>query len=220
MIDSIAAMTSHAVLVVAWLVYCVLHSVLASHLMKSWTARHFPRLNVYYRLIFNVAAVAFLLPPLWLSYHVVAFPLWHWSGISRWLADGLALAAVAGFFWSLRFYDSQDFLGLNSLRVSSPTRSPMLRISPLHRYVRHPWYALALVIIWTRSMDSATLITALMVTGYFVIGSHFEEKKLVEEYGEAYRRFQRQVPRLIPWPGRTMNRETAREIEESAARHF
>ena len=218
MIDSIALITSHAVLAVAWLVYFVLHSVLASHLMKSWTATHFPRANGYYRLFYNAAAVVFLLPPLWLSYHLTALPLWHWTGVAHWLADGLALAAVGGFIWSLRFYSSQDFLGLNVLRSNVPARVSTLRISPLHRYVRHPWYALALVIVWTRSMDTASLVTALMVTGYFVVGSYFEENKLVEEYGEAYQSFQRQVPRLLPWPGRVLSREVAREIEESAAR--
>ena len=37
---------------------------------------------------------------------------------------------------------------------------------------------------------------------YFYIGSIPEEQKLIEEFGDAYRRYQDVVPRLIPRPGR------------------
>ena len=39
-------------------------------------------------------------------------------------------------------------------------------------------------------------------TAYFYFGSIPEEQKLIEEFGDAYRRYQQTVPRLIPWPGR------------------
>ena len=39
-------------------------------------------------------------------------------------------------------------------------------------------------------------------TAYFYLGSIPEEQKLVEEFGDAYRRYQQLVPRLIPWPWR------------------
>ena len=38
------------------------------------------------------------------------------------------------------------------------------------------------------------------VTLYFWIGSIFEERKLVREFGDAYRAHQARVPRLFPWP--------------------
>ncbi len=37
---------------------------------------------------------------------------------------------------------------------------------------------------------------------YFFVGSIFEERKLVREFGAAYRAYQQRVPRLLPRPWR------------------
>jgi protein-S-isoprenylcysteine O-methyltransferase Ste14 len=39
-------------------------------------------------------------------------------------------------------------------------------------------------------------------TAYFFLGSIPEEEKLIEEFGDAYRRYQQIVPRLVPLRGR------------------
>ena len=39
-------------------------------------------------------------------------------------------------------------------------------------------------------------------TAYFYLGSIPEEDKLIDEFGDAYRRYQQSVPRLIPRPWR------------------
>ena len=36
-----------------------------------------------------------------------------------------------------------------------------MSLSPLHRWVRHPWYFLGLLILWTQEMNAALLVTAL-----------------------------------------------------------
>jgi protein-S-isoprenylcysteine O-methyltransferase Ste14 len=42
------------------------------------------------------------------------------------------------------------------------------------------------------------LALAVGVHVYFWIGSIFEERKLVREFGDTYRDYQRRVPRLLP----------------------
>ena len=85
-------------------------------------------------------------------------------------------------------------------------------ISPWHRFVRHPWYTLGLVLIWTRDMNAASFVSAEAITLYFVIGSRFEEHKLVAEFGDRYREYQRKVPRLIPLPWRVLSRDDAARL--------
>ena len=51
-----------ALLAMLWLVYFVLHSLLASLTVKSWVARNFPRGMPVYRLGFNILATLALLP--------------------------------------------------------------------------------------------------------------------------------------------------------------
>jgi len=75
--------------------------------------------------------------------------------------------------------------------------------------VRHPWYFLGLVLIWTRDMDPAFLLSASAMTLYFVVGSLLEERKLIRYHGEVYRRYRKRVPGLIPLPWKYLPAEEA-----------
>jgi protein-S-isoprenylcysteine O-methyltransferase Ste14 len=201
-------------LIILWSLYFVLHSTLASLRLKTAVSNKWPSLMPAYRLFFNTAAIVFILPPL---YVMIAYPgndLWAWRGVGFYIANGMALLAVAGFFWSLKYYDGGEFSGLKQLRAN--TRSvedqESFHISPLHRFVRHPWYALALVLIWTRDMNQAFLVTSIMLTGYFIYGSRLEEKKLMQYHGDVYRRYKQQVPALIPRPWRYLSHDAAESL--------
>ena len=38
-----------------------------------------------------------------------------------------------------------------------------------------------------------------LMTVYILVGLYFEERDLVRQFGERYLRYQREVPRLLPW---------------------
>jgi protein-S-isoprenylcysteine O-methyltransferase Ste14 len=60
-----------------------------------------------------------------------------------------------------------------------------------------------ILFIWlTPAMTMNLLTLYVLTTLYFVVGSVHEEHRLLDEFGAAYRDYQRQVPRLIPRPGR------------------
>jgi protein-S-isoprenylcysteine O-methyltransferase Ste14 len=199
----------------AWLAYFALHSVFASLTLKRHVAAHHARWMPAYRLTFNVLAVLLLLPLLaW----VLLDPgpmVWDWPGYWGWFANALALAALAGFFLSLRYYDTDEFFGFRQLREreNRVEDQERLRISPLHRYVRHPWYGLGLALIWTRDLTAAWVVSCVAMTAYFWLGSMLEERKLVAYHGEAYRRYREKVPRMLPRPWRRLSAEEAAELE-------
>lgn len=195
---------SHGVLAILWLAYFALHSYSAASTVKAKVAKHWPRLFRRYRLLYNASAVLLLVPVLAYMKTIDTVMVWEWSGWRRWIADGLAIGAIGLFVWSTRYYDMKGFMGLAS---SDAATMPRLALSPLHRHVRHPWYFLALIIIWTRGMDSAFLVSAVLMTGYFWLGSKLEEKKLVGEFGTVYDEYVKRVPGLIPWPGRYLTKE-------------
>jgi len=99
------------ILVGVWLAYFLIHSVLASLGVKHWLAGRYPALIPAYRLLFNLFAVLLLIPPLYLTYGWQGPWLWRWTGIGWWLANGVALLALALFYWSLRYYDIREFIG-------------------------------------------------------------------------------------------------------------
>jgi methanethiol S-methyltransferase len=189
-------------LILSWLAYFSLHSLLASIGMKQYVASRWPRAMPAYRLGFNILAVLLLAVPLHLTLNYPDPWLWRWTGLASGVSVVLSAAAVVGFLWSLKYYDGREFLGLRQLneRNASVDDQEQFQLSPLHRWVRHPWYFFALVIIWTRDMNSAMLIAAILMTLYFIIGSRLEEQKLLRYHGEIYRRYQQRVPGLVPLP--------------------
>jgi protein-S-isoprenylcysteine O-methyltransferase Ste14 len=205
----------HLLLVaITWAAYGVVHSLLASTAMKRWFATHFPDYYRGYRLGYNLLAVVLLAPSLWLMLSYPGPPLWQWPTPVNWMVNGITLMALAGFMWSARYYDTGEFLGTRQLRSqrTEPYDEAALSLSPLHRWVRHPWYFLGLAILWTREMDAALLTSAVMLTLYLVIGAHLEDNKLIARYGEPYRRYREKVPGLLPLPWRHLSREDAEDI--------
>ena len=194
-----------------WLAYALIHSLLAANACKAAIAHRWPSLARRYRLGFNGLALILLLPPLAVLYGRAWTPLWSWPGAWAWLSHGAALLAVLGFWHSSRHYDMADFLGFKASTAEAP-----LCFSPWHRHVRHPWYMLALLFIWTRPLDSGYLLTAGILTAYFVVGSRLEERKLIAAYGEAYRAYCQRVPGLIPIPGRSLSADEAAALAAQA----
>lgn len=223
------------VLALAWLAYCAVHSALASLRVKRWVASNFAGSLRGYRIVFNSLAILSLLPILWLGADYRGPLCWAWRGPLGWLSTVLALAALCALAVSLKYYDGQEFLGLRQWR--SPRRvgegvdqggeqrveqriedREDFQLSPLHRYVRHPWYCCALVLIWTRDMNAATLVSSTMISAYFVVGSRLEEAKLLVYHGAVYRRYMQRVAGLLPLPWKTLSAEDAAELVRAARR--
>lgn len=183
-----------------WLGYFVLHSLLAASGTKAWAGRRWPQLMPGYRLLFNVISSVALLPVLWLVYGTESEWIWQWRGAWAWLANGVALLAIACFYASTRAYDMGEFLGLRQIREHSRDDRQTFTLSVFHRFVRHPWYCFGLVLIWTRDMNGPLLVSALAISAYFVVGSKLEERKLIVRYGEKYRSYIARVPGLVPLP--------------------
>lgn len=201
-------------LVAAWLVYFAVHSVLASLPVKRRVAARWPGFMPAYRLVFNALALLLLLPIFWMM-AANPWPLvWQWQGMGKAAASTLSVLALSGFIWSLRYYDLQEFLGLRQWRgqITAPEDQEHLQISPLHRFVRHPWYFFAMVLLWARDMNLAQFITTVMASIYFTAGARLEERKLLVYYGERYRNYMRRVPGLFPLPWKFITAAEADKI--------
>jgi protein-S-isoprenylcysteine O-methyltransferase Ste14 len=187
----------------------LLHSLLASLAAKAAAQRWLgPRVaDGTYRLFFNVVSGLTVIPPfalaLWLP---DGSPLWRIPPPLLIVTLLFQFAALAGMVVSLWRVDLPRFLGLRqALRLAAgqpdPRDPPVLRTDGVHGWVRHPLYFFSLVVIWLWPVITPNLLALnLGITLYFWIGSVYEERKLLQDFGEAYRLHQARVPRLFPWP--------------------
>lgn len=211
----LSQLNSHqVVMIILWMLYFSIHSLFASLRFKQFILLLYPGIMPWYRLIFNILAIVLLIPPVFLMLMYPGDLVWQWSGNWRYLANSLALLAIAGFIFSLRSYDSSEFLGTRQLKEGRKDikERESFHLSVFHRYVRHPWYAFALVLIWTRDMHVSYLLSAILMSLYFIIGSHLEEKKLIAFHGDQYRLYRKYVAALIPLPWRILSAQKAAEI--------
>ncbi len=181
-----------------WIGYFLIHSILASHRFKAWFNKRYHHLAHTYRLIYNLSSAALLLPMMYFIYFVPSEQIITWPPPVSYVANLIALIAMMGFIYSFKFYGGMDFSGINQFKNKTNHETGDFVISPLHRYVRHPWYLFALMIIWTRDMNAHFLISACWMTAYFFIGSYFEEQKLQRQFGERYSQYMTKVPGIIP----------------------
>lgn len=189
-----------ALLTAGW---CALHSLLIATPVTAWLRRRLGSRYRFHRLLFDLISLATLVPVLRYQAQVAGEDPFAWPG--WWLAPRVLLigAAAALFVAGARNYDLLQFLGVRQLmgRSTRPglTAGGALDTSGILAHVRHPWYLGAFLLIWARTLDGSAVVMNLVLSVYLVVGTVLEERKLVAEFGEEYRRYQQRVPMLVPW---------------------
>ncbi len=183
------------------LVFFLQHSGMIRRGVKDRVTRRIP--EAYYPALYSIASgVALIaLVLLWQPTDRYVFRL---GGAARWVSAGVVVAAIAGFAWSvrsLRWFDPFGRLALKAtLRAGAPPSLAFVA-EGAYRFVRHPLYLFTLLFIWsTPRFSTDQLLFNVLFTLWTVVGARLEERDLVADFGETYRRYQRSVPMLIPRP--------------------
>lgn len=191
---------SSLVLIFAIVLWGFVHSLLVTPgtraRVRQWFGAGSDR---WYRLAYNIFSIVTFMPILGLvamdpgeTLYVIPSP---WS----YLALAGQLLAVAALGVGLLQTGLWTFLGFEQLLVKSEGGNAQMVTGGLYRWVRHPLYTAGLVFIWlTPVMTVNLLVLNIGLTIYLVVGAIFEERKLVREFGAAYRDYQENVPMLIP----------------------
>jgi len=197
-----------------WCGFFLIHSVTASLNLKNLVARNYSQWMPAYRLAFNAFSIILIVPILWLSFSWSSEPLWRWSSGIFWFLQFVSLLTVVAFYFSLKYYDMAEFMGTKqwSERNTAVEDQEQFVIGEFHRYVRHPWYTMGIIIIWCRELDPVMLTSAIMLTLYFMLGSRLEERKLLQYHGDIYRQYMKRVPGLLPRPWRYLSRGQVKEL--------
>ncbi len=191
-------------LALAWLLWCFVHSALITPSVSEWLRRRLGARRRYQRLLYNLVAIATVLPVLVFTRSLAGPPLFHWAGAWIALRYAILLVAFALFTAGGRHYDMRQFLGLRQIRTGNThgllNEGGALDVSGVMAVTRHPWYLGALLFLWTwrASYDAAAVLGSALLSIYLVVGTLLEERKLLAEFGPEYREYQRDVSMLLP----------------------
>lgn len=181
-------------------VFAIQHSVMARPAFKRWWTRFVPKVieRSTYVLLASLSLVL-----LFAQWRPLTAPVWE-------APEGLATAAVlalqaAGWLLVLGstfLIDHFELFGVKQVlarMTGRPLSPPVFRTPMLYKHVRHPIYLGFMLAFWAApTMTAGHLLFAVSTTGYILIGIWFEERDLVQLFGQRYADYRQRVGMLVP----------------------
>lgn len=137
-----------------------------------------------------LTCLIFLIQPRWVDFAQIDAPRWL-----RLIGIPVGVIGVVLFGWMFRH------LGLNVTSTSMPRVDATLVTSGPYRWVRHPMYSAALLMVVGCSLLTANVVVAIGGAAMFALlaaRSRVEEQRLIEKFGEPYRVYQGKTGRFFP----------------------
>lgn len=189
--------SSTIVILFSFLVYGLIHSLLAARRWKQYLAKRFPSAYQFYRLGYSIFAVITLLPIFWLIKSLPDRVLYQiprpWVFVTLIIQFVVLVVILIGFLQT----GPLSFIGINQIfqRQTTPEK---LREVGLYRWMRHPIYSLGFVLMWLFPIMTVNLLSLWVgITLYIFVGAWLEERKLLVDFPE-YRSYQQRTPMYLP----------------------
>jgi len=205
MINSPSNFSGLGVVALLWLLWCCQHSLLISHRLTFFLQERLPAAMAWYRLGYNLFAFVTLIPVVLYTGWMGGPPVLVWQGWIVALRLVLFLLALVLFYGGAARYDMDTFLGFRQLREKrwQQTLAPgeEFTSSGVFGVTRHPWYLGSMFFIWSvfSQYTAAMFCAAVILSGYLVVGTWLEERKILQSYPDTYGAYQQKVSMLFPW---------------------
>ena len=198
---------SHSIITViiinvfALLLFGLQHSVTARPSFKRWLTRlidpSIERSTYILATAFAISGMCYL----WIPFGAVIWQIESEIGV-------YVIRAIAAFGWLFLFFatfmiNHFELFGLRQTfdpmqGKSAPAAT--FKMSGFYKIVRHPIQTGVLIGVWAVPVSTAShLVFAAGISAYIFIGLYFEEKDLIQEFGETYLDYMQRVKRVIPF---------------------
>lgn len=196
-----------AIITLLFFLFAVSHSILASSKAKHLLIVKLEDKIAFYRLFYNISSLLFfyfiyIISP---KPSVIIYDLQFPFDIVIFV---LQIFAIIGLFWAASKVNLMEFLGISQIKrymencydINELDEKMEFIIEGPFKFTRHPIYLFSILFLALRpTMDLFYFIFFLNILLYFYVGSYFEEKKMVEIFGQKYIDYQKIVPRLFPF---------------------
>lgn len=195
----------YLLLALLWILWCSLHSGLIALSVRNALREKLGGWDRYYRLAYNIFALATLLPVYFYFRAIESTIVFTWQGGWHLLQAVCILIAIILLAGGARSYDLPTFFGIRQAKDGTPSAtlssSDELDTTGVLGFVRHPWYLGGILLLWSYRLEYslAAIITSGILSGYLIIGALLEERKLLIQFGDEYRRYRHRVPMLLPF---------------------
>ena len=189
-----------------WTAFALVHSLTVSDPYHAWLRRQVgdTLFLAFNRLAYTVLSLATFISLVIYLRALPDSPLYAIPGPWRYILRGGQLCALLfllktplSVFSFLGFQEAAAFLrGARPAVLDSP---PRLYTQKTYGIVRHPLYlGCSVLLAFQPDQTLVSCVSSLMAILYFYVGTFHEERRLLKEFGEAYRIYQGAVPRLLP----------------------
>lgn len=188
-----------------WILWCTIHSVLVTPSVLDFIKDHAPGLTRYYRILYNVFSLTTLMPLVVATRLAEGQVIINWRGYLVPIRILFLVAAFALFNGGAKKYDLSYFLGIKQLKTGDLhlllNDTEEFSETGVFGITRHPWYFGSLLLLWSMlpAYPLPVFLVVCILSIYLVVGASLEERKIIYQYGESYRRYQQRVSMLFPW---------------------
>lgn len=194
-------MSTYLSLILFWVIFFVMHSITASSVAKDYANTRSPIIKSYYRLGFNLLSLLLLIPVVYTYFSLPLEYVLPVTLVKEIIGLGLIIFGTYILIAGFKNYRTDEFIGTYQAKNHHEFHPTKLSRSGWNGVVRHPLYFGGILIIIGLFLMTPTIklgLTGLLTILYLYIGSLWEEKKLVKEFGKTYTRYQQEVSMLLP----------------------
>ena len=125
------------------------------------------------------------------------------SEIGVYIIRGIAVFGWVFLFLATFMINHFELFGLRQTLdplQGKSTPAATFKVSGFYKIVRHPIQTGVLIGIWAVPVSTVShIVFASGITVYIFVGLYFEEKDLIQEFGESYLDYMQRVKRVIPF---------------------
>jgi methanethiol S-methyltransferase len=186
------------------ILFALQHSIMARPAFKKWWTTLIPEPieRSTYVLLSSICMIL-----LFIYWQPMGGVVWSVdSEIGYWILNSISLLGFGIVLISTFLINHFDLFGLRQVWMNFtgrkythlPFKTPFF-----YQYVRHPLYLGWMIAFWAAPvMTLAHFIFAAICTGYMLTAIRFEERDLIQVFGEKYIRYKQVAPMLIPFTRR------------------